>query len=109
MATWWQQCEADMRSHLEKTGYFTNLTAVKCCCGACGDTPPEDLDAFDYENGEVPYWYECDFCKRTVPYCFGQDDDLFEFCDDCAMAWFELMERQGDLSKRVSKMQEVAA
>jgi len=106
MTSWWEQCEADMRSLLEKTGYFSSLKPVACACGECGDRPADaaELDTYDYENGDHPNWYDCEFCGRVVPYCFGQDDDLFEFCDECAMAWFELMEMSGELSKRANKL-----
>jgi hypothetical protein len=68
-----------IRVILEAQGYFTNLPeTVKCQCGECF-TMPEDI-----------LTYECELCKRTVPYCFGCDDDLFEYCDACAVATWKV-------------------
>ncbi len=78
-----------MRSHFEAEpvlqklrdrGFYTNLPqTVACTCGRCDE--PED---------EEPMYYECVGCRRTVPYCFGQDDELFDYCDECAIAMFEI-------------------
>jgi len=29
--------------------------------------------------------YICPGCERSVPNCFGADDELGELCDDCAV------------------------
>jgi len=42
---------------------------VKCTCGEC-----------EQEN----QYYECEGCKRIVPWCFGAADKYFDYCDDCA-------------------------
>jgi hypothetical protein len=58
--------------------YFYALTAeVPCSCGECGLSVDDDGDADRY--------YECDECRRDVPYCFGADDDYYELCNDCAV------------------------
>lgn len=40
----------------------------RCVCGEC-------------EEDQV---YICVGCKLEMPYCLGQDDQYFEYCDDCA-------------------------
>ena len=42
---------------------------VKCTCGEC---EPENQ------------YYQCEGCKRIVPWCFGAADKYFDYCDDCA-------------------------
>lgn len=39
-----------------------------CICGQCDGTDR---------------WWECEHCKRTVPYCDGSADDSPELCDQC--------------------------
>jgi len=29
-------------------------------------------------------FYVCIGCKEDIPYCNGADDDLFDYCNDCA-------------------------
>jgi hypothetical protein len=56
--------------------YFRNLPQkVACTCGEC----------FDPEAEKYPQTFTCEMCNRDVPWCFGQDDDYFECCDDCAV------------------------
>ncbi len=56
--------------------YFSSLTAEVCCtCSECLD-PAQDY---------YPQVFRCGFCDREVPWCFGQDDDYPDFCDDCAV------------------------
>jgi hypothetical protein len=113
MSTWWQAIALDVRSHLEETGYFSSLTPIKCACGNCGAPPTEaELESEDsvaIAAGEYYQWWECAFCGRIVPFCFGQEDELFEFCDECAMAWFELLELSTELARRAEELREVAA
>ena len=45
------------------------LEEVKCFCDEC--------------EAEGNY-YDCEGCKRTVPWCFGAADKYFDYCDDCA-------------------------
>ncbi|HEY9749450.1 MAG TPA: hypothetical protein V6C63_12260 [Allocoleopsis sp.] len=39
---------------------------------------------------EGPLKFECEGCKREMPYCYGADDhlptgeSLYPYCDDCA-------------------------
>ena len=40
-----------------------------CTCGEC-----------ESDSERV---YTCETCHRSVPWCFGADDDMFECCDDC--------------------------
>ena len=47
-----------------------------CICGYCS----KELD----EEGYASY-YQCAGCERIVPYCFGQADRWFDYCDDCAV------------------------
>ena len=36
----------------------------------------------NWENEDL--YYKCIGCDRIVPYCFGQADQYFDYCDDCA-------------------------
>ena len=47
--------------------------SVKCHCGECSEEET----------------FECEQCKRIVPWCMGADDDYFELCDECAIAQIE--------------------
>lgn len=49
------------------------MKSIKCICGNC----TED---------EV---FECEECKRLVPWCKGCSDDYEELCDDCAARYIE--------------------
>ncbi len=33
--------------------------------------------------------FTCEGCQKERAYCFGQDDEHFELCDDC---WYDLPE-----------------
>jgi hypothetical protein len=60
------------KEDLEKQGFFTNLSATVDHQGAvCGCDSDDNF-------------YVCALCQRTIPNCFGADDDFFELCDDCA-------------------------
>ena len=41
-----------------------------CTCGECEE----------YER-----YYECRGCGYLTPWCNGQDDDYYAYCDDCAV------------------------
>jgi hypothetical protein len=47
-----------------------NMPDVECFCNTCA---------------EEDNYYECEGCKRIVPYCFGASDRYYEYCDDCAL------------------------
>ena len=62
------------KEDLETKGFFTNLSKTVDHQGAvCGCESDDDC-------------YVCPLCQRTVPNCFGADDDFFDLCDDCASA-----------------------
>jgi hypothetical protein len=35
-------------------------------------------------------YFECDTCKRSVPWCMGGGDDMLDSCDDCWVRWMWL-------------------
>lgn len=45
-----------------------NLRPIGCFCGEC----------------EPGLTYQCAGCSRIVPYCYGADDELYDYCDHCA-------------------------
>jgi hypothetical protein len=45
--------------------------------------PPMDCQCDHCEPEET---FACESCLKERAYCFGQDDDFFELCDDC---WYE--------------------
>ena len=47
-----------------------------CWCGQCKAET-------NWENEDL--YYKCAGCDRIVPYCFGQADKYFDYCDDCAV------------------------
>lgn len=47
-----------------------------CICAHCS----KELDEERYAS-----YYQCAGCDRVVPYCFGQADRWFDYCDDCAV------------------------
>lgn len=49
--------------------------------------PPMDCQC-DYCEPEQTF--ACEGCLKKRAYCFGQDDDFFELCDDC---WYK---QEGD-------------
>jgi hypothetical protein len=53
-----------------------------CQCGEC-----VDLNNF----------YVCDICKRSAPYCYGADDDMFTSCDSCWVAAHPEYDLDGEL------------
>jgi hypothetical protein len=60
----------------ERGGYFTNLN-VKVPC--------QYKKKCDYCKEK--HWFICDCCDRSVPWCFGGDDDGGdELCNDC---WYQ--------------------
>jgi hypothetical protein len=58
----------------------------QCTCKECDD--PQFWEADETE----PRRFDCDGCKREVPWCFGADDEspmgdeMFDYCDSCAVA-----------------------
>ena len=90
---------AEIRAKLEPTGYFSSLAAfIPCRCSQCFAPPWEEmlwhLDAPPEEDsGEnYPKIYTCELCNRKAPWCYGADDEFFEFCDDCYCAATQLTE-----------------
>lgn len=89
----------EIRTKLEQTGYFSSLSAfIPCHCHQCFAPSWKEMlwhldDPPDKDSGErYPKIYTCELCKRVAPYCFGADDEFFEFCDDCAQTAKELTE-----------------
>ena len=75
--------DPDLKQIIEKTGYFTTLPAKVDCV----DKQPDGTNCEFCLDQE---WYICELCERQVPYCFGADDILFEFCGACAAKIDEL-------------------
>lgn len=80
-----------LRTQLEQTGYFSSLASfIPCHCGQCFAPPWEEMlwniDTTPEEDSEeyFPKLYTCELCKRKAPWCFGADDEFFEFCNNCA-------------------------
>ncbi|WP_434684047.1 hypothetical protein [Pseudanabaena minima] len=64
-----------IREQLQATGYFASLAkSVACQC------KPNYLEHCDRDG----LFFTCELCLRDIPYCFGADDDHFDYCDDCA-------------------------
>ncbi len=87
----------EIRTQLEKTGFFSNLPSfIPCHCRQCFAPPWEEMlwhldDPPEKDSGEhYPKLYTCEMCNRSAPWCFGADDQYFEFCDDCYVAVTEL-------------------
>jgi hypothetical protein len=79
----------EIRTKLEQTGYFSSLSAfIPCHCHQCFAPPWGEMDWGE----EYPKIYTCELCNRKAPWCFGADDEFFEFCDDCAQTAKELTE-----------------
>ena len=38
--------------------------------------------------GDPDLIYTCKTCDRSVPYCYGADDDMYESCDACWVATY---------------------
>ena len=71
-----------LREVLEAKGYFSSQASSVAC--VYGDEDDSCIYLCDYcIEGNI---YECELCKREVPYCFGASDNFFEYCDDC---WFQ--------------------
>ncbi len=87
----------EIRSQLEQKGFFSSLASfIPCHCGQCFAPPWGEmlwhLDPPEEGSGEnFPKVYTCELCNRQAPYCFGADDEFFEFCDTCAEAAKELV------------------
>jgi hypothetical protein len=86
---------AEIRTKLEQTGYFSSLASfIPCHCSQCFAPPWEEMlwqsddDLKEYRGENYPKVYTCELCKRQSPYCFGADDEFFEFCDDCSETAF---------------------
>jgi hypothetical protein len=58
--------------------------------------PPMDCQC---DRCEPEQTFACESCLKERAYCFGQDDDFFELCDDC---WYE-QEGSGKESKRTAR------
>lgn len=52
----------------QKFQQIANKPSPDCTCGEC-----------EIED----QYYQCDGCKRIVPWCFGAADKYFDYCDDC--------------------------
>lgn len=56
-----------------------------CWCKECDDSNYWD------ESETEPRRFECEGCKRELPWCYGADDTLdngesmFDYCDNCAV------------------------
>lgn len=67
-----------MQNQLHEAYQAISLLPVpNCTCGEC------DLPDGEKEDRH----YICETCHRSVPFCYGAVDDMFESCDDC---WFAI-------------------
>lgn len=89
----------EIRAKLEQKGFFSSLASfIPCHCNQCFAPPWEEMlwhldNAPEEDSGETyPKIYTCELCNRKAPYCFGADDEYFEFCDNCSEAAKELTE-----------------
>jgi hypothetical protein len=80
----------DLSKYSEQFKAIADRPTPACFCGECDN--PELLEEYFEEGEEVAELatFDCEGCKREMPWCYGADDhlstgeSLFDYCDDCA-------------------------
>jgi hypothetical protein len=73
----------DLNRYSEQFKAIAAKPVPECHCFECNI-------AGSIETGEGPLRFDCEGCKRDIPWCYGAADELsdgtslFEYCDDCA-------------------------
>ena len=72
-AAWWRAWD-DEAALKKARAEVTRVPPATLLCWHC------------VEKGRCPYperYFDCDVCKRMMPYCMGHSDDMPDSCSDC--------------------------